>query len=189
MTRYSPEIIILRREIEDSISRKIKTPADFDFLSGVIWERLNTNISTSTLKRLWGYIDGTDTTRYSTITILARFLGYKNWEDFLEYIKQEETIQSDVILINSIQSKDLKVGDKLEMSWLPNRRMVVEYLGLDKFVIRESDNSKLCIDDTFVCSYFFKGQPLYIDDLVQGYNKPVAYIIGKKDGLTHINKL
>jgi hypothetical protein len=189
MIRYLPEIIILRREIENSISRKIKTPADFDFLSGVIWERLKTNISTSTLKRIWGYIDGTDTTRYSTINILACFLGYKDWEDFLEHIKREETIQSDIILTNSIQSKDLVIGDKLELCWLPNRRIIIEYLGKDKFIIRESYNSKLCVDDTFFCSYFFKGQPLYIDDLVQGYNKPVAYIIGKKDGLTHINKL
>lgn len=189
MTRYSPEIIILRNKIEDSISRKMRTPADFDFLSGVIWERTHTSISTSTLKRIWGYVDGTDKTRYTTLTILAQFLNFKDWDSFLEYIKEEETIQSDIILYDGIKSKDLKIGDKLELCWLPNRRIVIEYLGKDKFIIRESYNSKLCVDDTFLCSYFLKGESLYLDDLVQGHSSPVAYIIGKRNGLTHINKL
>ncbi len=48
----SPEIYELRLRIEASIKRKIQTPADFDFLRGIIWERTHEQISTSTLKRL-----------------------------------------------------------------------------------------------------------------------------------------
>lgn len=63
MNKYAPEIASLRQDIEQPVKRKIRTPYDFEFLSGAIWERLHENISPTTLKRLWGYIDGADTTR------------------------------------------------------------------------------------------------------------------------------
>ena len=66
MNKYAPEIASLRLDIEQSVKRKIRTPYDFEFLSGVIWERLHENISPTTLKRLWGYIEGADTTRRTT---------------------------------------------------------------------------------------------------------------------------
>lgn len=52
MNKYAPEIASLRLDIEQSVKRKIRTPYDFEFLSGVIWERLHENISPTTLKRL-----------------------------------------------------------------------------------------------------------------------------------------
>ena len=67
MQKTSPEITELKQQIEDSVGRKMKTSNDFTFLSGAIWERTHENISTSTLKRLWGYVDGPDTTRNSTL--------------------------------------------------------------------------------------------------------------------------
>ena len=37
MNKTSPEILELRKRIEDDVKRKMKTPADFIFLSGAIW--------------------------------------------------------------------------------------------------------------------------------------------------------
>ena len=78
MNINSPEILELRHRIENSVNRKIQTPADFDFLRGIIWDRTHEQISASTLKRIWGYIDGVDETRNSTLKILARSLGYES---------------------------------------------------------------------------------------------------------------
>ena len=63
MQKTNPEISELKQQIEESLGRKMKTSADFTFLSGAIWERTHENLSASTLKRLWGYVDGADTTR------------------------------------------------------------------------------------------------------------------------------
>ena len=60
MQKTCPEISELKQQIEESVGRKMKTSNDFTFLSGAIWERVHENISTSTLKRLWGYVDGAD---------------------------------------------------------------------------------------------------------------------------------
>ena len=78
MQKTSPEITELKKRIETSVKRKMKTPTDFIFLSGAVFERTRETMSPTTLKRLWGYIEGADQTRNSTLEILARFLGFDN---------------------------------------------------------------------------------------------------------------
>ena len=189
MKKNCPEILQLRRDIEKSVQRSINTPADFDFLSGVIWERTKTSISTSTLKRLWGYIDGADNTRQCTLELLSKMLGFKSWEAYTKYLAATSPEQSD-FLTNSfhIYSEDLKVGDKLEIKWMPNRECTIEYLGKCKFLIKEAVNTKLLVGDTFYCRFFITGQPLYIDNLIHNGAAPTAYVIGKREGLTSIEK-
>ena len=75
MNKNCPEILELKNRVEAQVKRKIKTPNDFIFLSAVIWERTHETISPTTLKRLWGYIDGADHARNSTLRILSTFLG------------------------------------------------------------------------------------------------------------------
>ena len=82
MQKNNPEISELKQQIEESLGCKMKTSTDFTFLSGAIWERIHENLSASTLKRLWGYVDGADTTRNSTLEILSKFLGFKDWDSF-----------------------------------------------------------------------------------------------------------
>ena len=83
MNKNRPEITELRCRIESFVGRKMKTPADFDFLVDMIWERLHENISSTTLKRLWFYVDGAFNTRNSTLDLLSRFIGFRGWDDFL----------------------------------------------------------------------------------------------------------
>ena len=189
MNKNCPEILQLRRDIEKSIQRNINTPADFEFLSGVIWERTKTNISTSTLKRLWGYIDGADNTRQCTLELLSKTLGFKSWKAYTEHIANTKPEQSD-FLTNSphIYSEDLKIGETLEIKWLPNRECTIEYMGKCRFKITKAINTKLKTGDTFYCRFFIVGQPLYIDNLVHDGETPTAYVIGKRDGITSIEK-
>lgn len=186
MNINSPEILELRHRIENSVNRKIQTPADFDFLRGIIWDRTHEQISASTLKRIWGYIDGVDETRNSTLNILARSLGYENWDNFIEKLKQEEHNNSDFILSHAIESKNLDLGDTVKIAWQPNRVCLLKYIGNDTFRIEDAINSKLKIGDTFRCSLFILGEPVYINELRQnnGTSEPKLFVIGNKSGLT-----
>lgn len=185
MQTSTPEIIELRRAIEKSIDRTMKTPTDFEFLANLILERnRECRISATTLKRLWGYIEGYDTTRASTLRILSQFLGFNEWEDFLADVEHQNNIQSNLILTKSITSNSFSKGTLLELSWAPNRVIVIEYQGDNRFVVKKSANSKLQVGDTFVCAQILLNQPLYVDQLVQNGHAPVAYVMGKKDGIT-----
>ena len=155
MQKTSPEISELKQQIEESVQRKMKTSADFTFLSGAIWERIHENISTSTLKRLWGYVDGADATRNSTLEVLSRFLGFKDWDSFLEHIGQDNG--SDRVTKQHIKTDDLKVGDHISVSWKPNRRCTFRYLGDYQFIVEQAENSKLKVGNTFRCGLFILG--------------------------------
>lgn len=183
-----PEIYELRLRIETSIKRKIQTPADFDFLRGIIWERTHEQISTSTLKRLWGYVDGVDNARNSTLNVLSKALGYESWDAFILKLKSENMDNSDLVMSESVSSGDLKMGDRLMIAWQPNRVCRLKYLGDNQFEVMESQNSKLKVGDTFRCGLFILGEPVYINDLRQnnGTGEPKLFVIGNKSGLTKL---
>lgn len=187
MQKTSPEIAELKHRIETNLKRKMKTPTDFIFLSGAVFERTRETMSPTTLKRLWGYVDGADQTRNSTLEILSQFLGFNGWDQFIEEINKDNG--SDKVLSPHIDAKELNIGDIIRVSWRPDRHCIFRYLGNMKFIVEEAENSKLKVGNTFYCSLFILGEPLYISRLVQGKNPPVDFVVGNKDGLCELEKV
>ena len=186
--KNSSEVFELRKELERSLGKKLKTPADFEFCVGAIWERLHQNISPTTLKRMWGYIEGADTTRLSTLNLLSHYLGYSDWDGFRRHLEENSESQSNEMINPTLLSSSLHNGERVEIQWQPNRRCVLEYLGENSFVVIESEHSKLQKGNTFECLSFYLHHPLYIDTLVQGDNAPVSFVVGKRDGLTVVKR-
>ena len=190
MNKYSPEIATLRMDIEHEAKRKIRTPYDFEFLAGVIWERLHENISPTTLKRLWGYIDGADTTRRTTLCLLAQFLGFSDWEAYVASLATRTDIESTAFEGEGIHIDNLLPGDRVEVTWLPNRRCVFRYEGEAHFIVVESENAKLKAGDSFDAACFLIGKPMYLDNVqrrnTQGTKEGVSYVAGSKNGLNSV---
>ena len=189
MNKNAPEILALKMDIERDLKRRIRTPYDFEFLAGVVWERLHENISPTTLKRLWGYIDGADTTRRTTLCLLSQFLGYQDWEAYLAVLAQRTDVESEAFAGEGLNIDELSQGDLVEVTWLPNRRCVFRYEGNAHFVVTEAENAKLHVGDRFETACFIIGKPLYIDRLIRGDEPPTAYVAGAKNGLRTVKKL
>jgi len=188
MTPNENDILLLRTLVEESVSRKIKTPADFQFLTGVIQERCKETLGVTTLKRIWGYVDGYDTTRYSTLSILARCVGFRDWDDFLTNNNQVGE-SSNMVLGRAISSKEIPVSECVRITWAPDRRVLLRHLGEGNFKVVTSENSKLKSNDTFHCSVFMIGEPLYLDNFVRGSNPPTLFVVGNKGGLTNVERV
>lgn len=77
--------------IERQMGRAMQSPLDFKWLSGRVFERVHETLSPTTLMRLWGYRTGV-VPRQATLDILARFLGYEDYREFLN--KSKETTES-----------------------------------------------------------------------------------------------
>lgn len=75
-------IIRLREKVEEMTGRKMRTPKDFNYLADEIFEKTHEQISVTTLKRVWGYIEETASPRMTTLDVLAQFVDYPSWEDF-----------------------------------------------------------------------------------------------------------
>ena len=73
--------------IEHKTGRKMQTPSDFRWLTKRVFEHVHETVSATTLMRLWGYRTGV-TPRQATLDILARFLGYGDYREFLNKIEE-----------------------------------------------------------------------------------------------------
>lgn len=182
------EIVILRQMIEESVGRKINTPTDFSFLTGVIAERCHETLGVTTLKRIWGYVEGYDTMRHSTLSILARCVGFHDWDDFLQNHNKKSS-SSQVVLGQVLDVAQLLENEQVRVTWAPDRRCIFLHRGAGCFEVVASENSKLRIGDTFHCSYFIIGQPLYLDNFVRGHKPPTMFVIGNKGGLTAVERI
>ena len=173
----------LCKEIEAALNRQLQTPKDFEYLRERIYARLHVLVSRTTLMRIWGYIEKDVQPRVSTLNILSQFLGYKDWESFQENAMLPKEQQSNPIMSRKLSVSELVRGDRLRLSWQPERICDIEYLGELTFRVVASENTRLHVGDTFQCSLIIEGEPLYIDNLKQGNHPPTAYVCGKKSGV------
>lgn len=181
-------ITLLRQLMEESADHKIATSTDFIFLSGEIQGRLKETLSVSTLKRIWGYVDGYASVRPSTLDILARFVGFSDWETFVsDYCEVESVQSSHRVVSESIYAKDLNVGNQVEIAWNPNRKCLLTYRGDNLFEVVSSENAKLKTGDRFLCHRFTLNQPLYVEHLTKD-DSAELFVMGNKGGLTKLSK-
>ena len=174
----------LCKEIEAALHQQMQTPKDFDFLRERIYARLHTLVSRTTLMRIWGYVNEGVMPRKGTLDILSQFLGYHGWEEYQQNAMLPKEQQSSPVMNRRISVMDVLCrGDRLRLSWQPDRVCDVEYLGEQIFKVVASENTRLRVDDTFQCSLIVEGEPLYIDNLRQGDQSPIAYVCGKKSGV------
>ena len=171
--------------VEGSLHRKIKAHHDFEFLSSAVSTRNHEKISSSTLKRLWGYDSRQHQPYHNTLSILCRFLGYKDWDDFVSHEDgKSPTLFS--YTAGALFSHELEVGDQLWISWKPNRMCNLFYKGNHQFIVLDAINSKLNPGDTFNCMLFSEGIPLYLDKFVRNNQDPITFVVGYSGGLTSI---
>lgn len=183
-TPSADDIRLLTRCVEISVRREIKTPRDFTFLRECIFARVRTYLSESTLKRVWGYLPRTEA-RTHTLDVLSSFLGYTSWAEFVTRMAESDgaCASSPVLGRHLCVGEDMKPGDRLLLVWQPGRRCAITYLGDGRFVVTESENTRLRPGDTFGCAFIIEGEPLYLDRLSQAGRQPVSYVCGKISGI------
>lgn len=176
----------LRKEVEIKFGRKIINPSDFDALYLAIKRETRKEISVSTLKRLWGYVKYDSKPRVEILSILSRYLGFTDWQDFLNSDRISDI--SEFLNQDIIESKDLESGDILHLNWAPNRICKLKYLNDATFIVIEAENSKIQKDDVIRCNIFVKGEPMLCSS-IQRNDKIIAecYVAARRRGIQTIN--
>ena len=184
-----PEIALLLQEVEKKYGRKVSTSTDFESLSVVIEHEIGEYISSSTLKRLWGYVTLKPSPRISTLDVLCRFIGQTSFAAYCEALKHSSAVESAFFTTTYISSSELNSGDRIVIGWAPNRLVTLRYDGEDSFTVLSSENSKLLPDDRFRATQFLLGYPLFIDRLQRADGTTPSYVAGKNGGLNRLEKV
>lgn len=187
----SKDIESLKAALENAIDGKPSASGHFDTLRDYIFNRTGQFVSSTTLKRMWGYLEDKRAPRISTLSLLAVTLGFSDWDDFVErHCKNtgDKMLPSNPKLGKCIDvTSDLKPGDRLKLFWYPERECIVEYLGGINFKVIQSKKTKLKPDDLFSTHLIVSGHPLYLSNVIRKGHQPMVYICGRlKGGVQYI---
>lgn len=187
--KHFPELNYLLQKAEKAYGNSLSVPKDFELLSESISASVKQGISSSTLKRLWGYDAYVSTPRPDTLDILARYAGYKSFRDFVRLIQIDPDYTSGFLSSACLEADSLQVGDRIGIAWNPNRQVTLEYLGNRRFRVLQSENASLLAGDCFEAVAFYKGYPMMVPYVDRGGQMLPMYIAGTHDGLTLVEKL
>ncbi len=180
------QITELKIIIEQLTGHPLKTSRDFEELHSRLLDSVPPGIGTTTLKRIWNYIDSPHELRTATLDVLCRYAGFTDWNTFLsDHCGQTERETSNFVAQQTLRAANLQTGQQVEIRWNPNRRLLALHKGGSTFEVLESENSKLTPGTTFRCERFIIGLPLFID-ILRPDAPPALYQAGKKGGITKI---
>ncbi|MBR4585673.1 MAG: hypothetical protein IKO29_02885 [Bacteroidales bacterium] len=177
----SPEISYLKEEVAKRFGGRIETSTDFDALQEAIAESLQETVSAATLKRLWGYVSKHPRQRLSTLNLLARYTGRKDFRTLCLELQQT----SDFFSAHTVRSQEVEAGCHVALRWHPDRVVVFRALGGGLFEVEDAGRSKLCKGDRVEALEFIQGQPLYLSVERDG-KRLRPYVAGRARGITGI---
>lgn len=189
MGKQIPELNYLLKEVERHYGRRLATSTDFEALSVLIEREINEMISASTLKRMWGYVTKHPVPRITTLDILSRYIGFKDFKTFCNTLRTQPEYESSFFSAKEIDVTNLTAGQRVEIYWNPNRLVTLEYLGDFRFRVITSANSHLMADDEFTATSFMQDYPLYIAAISRNGELTPSYIAGSSSGLTSVTVL
>ena len=182
MNENTPEIEFLLKSVAEKFGGPVASTKDFESLSSKIEEETGQIVSTSTLKRLYGYMSLKPQPRVTTLDILSKFIGRTGFRELCVELQDSSAFLS----VETVASETLEPGQELAISWLPDRAVRLRHIVGQDFEVLDSGSSKLRPGDKFAVKEFMKGQPLYISGIIRGGKILPEYVAGRTAGITDI---
>jgi hypothetical protein len=166
---------------------ELRQPSDCEYLSLDIESKTGVHIGATTLKRLLGFAQDERSPHTSTLDALARYLGYAHWDELSEI---EDKGNSDFDASDGeLRSADVRLDACVEITYLPDRRLVLRYLGDCRYRVAESDNSKLLEGDEVEILNFVLHHPLLVVNVWRNGVPLGQFTAGRVSGLSSIKLL
>ena len=173
-------IEMLRRRSANDLRRA----SSCDVLALDIESKTGQHIGSTTLKRLLGFVSDDRKTYQSTLDIVAAYLGFSCWE---ELVAIEPTGNSGFDkMLQEVQADNLPVGEYVRIPYLPDREVLLRYLGNTRFRVVESLNIKLLTLDEIQVSSFILNYPLHASHVWRAGTDLGTFTAGATGGLTQI---
>ena len=178
---------ILKR-IRKEYGDELKYAHQFEGLIGDIERKTGERLSLNTIRRIFGMNNETVVPRKSTMDIIAQYVGYPDYELLLKDVGEDSDI-SVFTPIDAIDVVDLEKGAQLQISYDPNRVLVMSYLGNFKFIVNESQGSKLEKGDELEITQMAVGFDLLVANVIREGKSLGPYHAAKQYGLKAIEKI
>ncbi|MBR5101522.1 MAG: hypothetical protein IK092_00175, partial [Muribaculaceae bacterium] len=143
----------------------------------------------STIKRMLGKVSDQHEPSLVTLDTLSQFLGYRHWQDFVNRSSECDGEVSQFLNKDVVMCSDLNEGDMVEITWSPARLCRMRCVGLGRFEVTMSINSKLAEGDTISCQMLAVGQPFTATNVRRGTRLEKVYVAATDGGISSIKLL
>ena len=156
---------IIKSKIEEQYGSKIRYSRDCDALSANIFDKTKQTVSGSTLKRLFGFVKGTQEPRTYTLDMIAEYLGYNSYDELLKEFNDNSN--SEFNQLQEIIANTIKKGQKIRFNYEPNREVIIECTDKKIFKVIKSVSSKLKLNDSIKFTNIVRSYPLFISEVIR----------------------
>lgn len=170
--------------LKEKSGSDLRQPSDCELLSLDIESKTGVHIGATTLKRLVGFAQDERMPHTSTLDALARYLGYLHWEE-LSQIEDKGNSDFDTP-DEEVRSADLQPDANIEITYLPDRMVRMQYLGKQHYRVVESLNSKLQVGDEIEILNFVLHHPLLVLNVWRNGESLGQFTAGRVSGLSSI---
>lgn len=192
VSKANPAKAKLSFEVIQSLKRRsgldLRAPHEIQLLVNDIELKTREHIGLNTMKRLLGFLDEDRTPRESTLDVIARYLGYDNWQ-MVSDMEQERFSSAFGSSNDELDMERLSAGSRVHFTCNPEREVIIRYLGNHKFVVERSVNSKLRQGDQLEIWHMIRRYPLHITSVVRRGEHLGPFTAGKVGGLTSLEVL
>lgn len=174
----------LREAVADRFARRLTTSKDFELLSEDIQASISDTLGASTLKRVWEYIEPHRQARVSTLDIMARYAGFKDFVDFSRCIQSAgQDGVSGYLGDDAMEGNQIGVGASIEVEWKPDRKVRLLCVAKGCFEVTANRNSKLEVGAYIKVAHLINGRPMMADVIIPDTNEAVVYEAGRDGGI------
>lgn len=181
--------MILPFQVQEELKKKsgsdLSTSSDVERLVLDIEGKTGQPFGLNTMKRLLGLLEDEREPRVSTLDIIARYLGYDNWNMLSK--------MGDKMYSSGFNPPDIvdrvTVGSRVRLTYKPDRELIIRNIGDHKYVVEKSVNSKLCAGDELEIWHMMRKYPLYVSDVRRDGESLGSYTACKVGGLTALRIL
>lgn len=161
--------------------------ADFDALSQSIADSTGETLSVNTLKRLFGFKIEKVAARPSTLDIIARYLGYSDYEAMVKALGEDADI-SLFAPVDCVEVQNLEKGAQVRIAYDPDRVFYLSYLGDFRFKVDDVEGSrKILKDDLLTITQLAVGHRLVVTNVIRQGHDLGAYESAKFRGLKSVD--
>jgi len=177
-------------QIIEKFGKPIRYPSDYMELSHEIGKTVGQPISTNTVKRLLGFIVEDREPRLYTLDIISKYLGYENWDNYIDRSYSHGIKYSEIQQLNGIRYDDLQINDQIEFHYSPDRIVIIQKISKEGlFQVIKAVNCTLQVGDQIKVHQFIMNYPLFVDKIIRNGDDMGSYIAGKIGGITYLKKL
>ena len=170
----------IKNKVEDKYGSKIKYPVECDALAQDVSRVTGRSISSSTIKRLWGFIEGATTARSYTLDTVAEYCGSSSFDDLIKSF--DPNMDKSKTELTKLTAAELDNDAILEFRIGESENVQIQRDENQLFTVVSCNCESLDVGQTISFSETEVGFPLFIK--CHGQGSTASLILGKLSGVT-----